>query len=144
MEDAGRFCLHFGPYRTPKCKVGKLLQCVVRGEKKVIALSDAPIPWPMTQHDAGYGRPYLILCGDLVKAIRRESNLAVAHWWGVRLEGARARDRSLAEGEYRADGVRSNAGQDCRSGEAPRAQASARRPRLDEEGRQGGTHPAAG
>jgi hypothetical protein len=42
----------------------------------------APIPWPQTAN-ADAGRRYLILCGDLVKAIRRESATAVARWWGV-------------------------------------------------------------
>ena len=85
MNNTDRYKLRFGPYRMPKCKVGGFLKCVVRGEKKVLAISDAPIPWPMTQHDSrkGCGRPYLVVCGDLVKAVRREAAQAVAHWWGV-------------------------------------------------------------
>jgi hypothetical protein len=45
MNAADRFKLRFGPYRMSKCKVGKLLRCVIRGEKKVVGISDAPIPW---------------------------------------------------------------------------------------------------
>jgi hypothetical protein len=28
-------------------------------------------------------RPSIVVCGDLVRAIKRESAIAVAHWWGV-------------------------------------------------------------
>ncbi|HEY7158207.1 MAG TPA: hypothetical protein VH575_29915 [Gemmataceae bacterium] len=44
-------------------------------------LSDAPIPWPIGKR--GRSRNSLIVFKDLEKAIRRESNQAVAFWWGV-------------------------------------------------------------
>lgn len=42
--------------------------------------SDAPIPWPFRK---GQGRPSCILCGDLIRAVKTESEIAVAHHWGV-------------------------------------------------------------
>lgn len=94
MTDPDRYRLRFGPYRMPKCKIGKFLTCGVRGEKKVVGISDAPISWPQAANN-DVGRPYLILCGDLVKAIRRESATAVAHWWGVTNETVSHWRRSL-------------------------------------------------
>jgi hypothetical protein len=81
VNDADRFRLLFGPYRMPRCRVGRKLFCEVRGWVTVRGLSDNPIPWPQTRGKRG--RPFLILCGDLVKAVRRESNQAVAYHWGV-------------------------------------------------------------
>jgi hypothetical protein len=72
MLDTKRFRLRFGPYR-----VGRWLRCALRGRVKVTGISDAPIPWPQTSSGTG-GRPYLIVCGSLIRAIRRESNQAVA------------------------------------------------------------------
>jgi hypothetical protein len=49
----------------------------------VAGLSDAPIQWPYVAQPGGNGYRSLILCGDLVRAVRRESEIAVMHWWGV-------------------------------------------------------------
>lgn len=81
MRDADRYRLLFGPYLSPRCRIGRLLTCRVRGRVEVARISDAPIPWPATTRRAG--RPSLIVCGSLVRAVRRESELAVAHWGGV-------------------------------------------------------------
>ena len=83
MLEQERVKLLFGPYRTPKCKVGRRLRCVMRGKVTVAGLSDAPIQWPYVPQPGGNGYRSLILCGDLVRAVRRESETAVAHWWGV-------------------------------------------------------------
>jgi hypothetical protein len=48
---------------------------------KVCEMSDGRIPWPLTRHKRG--KPFLIVCGGLAKAVRRESEIAVAYWWGV-------------------------------------------------------------
>jgi len=80
MEDAERFRL-LGKYQTPRFRVGQRVSCKVRGEMVITGTTDEPIPWPLGLH--GRGRHTLIVYKDLAKAIRRESNQAVAYWWGV-------------------------------------------------------------
>ena len=81
VDDADRFRLRFGPYRTPRFRYGKIVSCEVRGEVRIVGLSDAPIPWPIARKENGARA--LVVFKDLAKTVRRESNLAVAHWWGV-------------------------------------------------------------
>jgi hypothetical protein len=80
MNQADRVRLLHGPYLPPVCRRGDLLFCEIRGTVKVGGYSTAPIPWPRLLKT---GRPALILCGDLVRAVKIESELAVAHHWGV-------------------------------------------------------------
>jgi hypothetical protein len=82
MHESDRAKLLFGPYRQPRCKVGQLLRCAMRGKVRVAGIYEALIPWPYTLR-AGGGRPMLILCGDLAYAVRHESEVAICHWWGV-------------------------------------------------------------
>jgi hypothetical protein len=72
--------LLFGPYRPPRCRLGRILKCAVRGEVIVCGMTDARIPWPVGKR--GRARSHVV-CGGLAQAVRRESNLAVSHWWGV-------------------------------------------------------------
>jgi hypothetical protein len=84
MTDADRFRLLFGPYCTPRFRYGEALRCELRGELVVTGLTDAPIPWPLGRRPGRNERARsLVLCGDLARAVRRESNQAVAHWWGI-------------------------------------------------------------
>jgi transposase-like protein len=80
MDDAERFRL-LGKYRTPQFRIGRIVFCEVRGEMVITGMTDAPILWPVGRR--GRERPSLVVYKDLAKAIRRESNQAVAHWWGV-------------------------------------------------------------
>ena len=69
--DSERFKLLYGPYKSPKFKVGDMLSCEYRGrELKVRGLTDARIPWPATRRGP---RASPILCGDLIRAVERES-----------------------------------------------------------------------
>ena len=73
--------LLYGPYRAPRCRVGRPLDCEARGRAVIVGgLSDAPISWPYAKKK---GKRSLILCGDLVKAVAVESAAAVARHWGV-------------------------------------------------------------
>src|SRR5437870_7462848 len=82
--------LLFGPRQPPKTRRGKFLFCERRGTVKVGDYSDGPIPWPLKWGT----RNSLILCGDLVRAVRGEAALAIARHWGVRpttVRGSRRR-----------------------------------------------------
>jgi hypothetical protein len=80
MDDAERFRL-LGKYRTPRFRIDRKVLCEVRGEVTITGMTDAPIPCPVGKR--GQGRHSLVVYKGLAKAVRRESNQAVAHWWGV-------------------------------------------------------------
>ena len=83
MLDVPRYKLLFGPYRPRRCKLGDGLVCAIRGRVRVAGFITAPIPWPLARRPGGDGRAFLIMCGGLARAVRRESAAAVIHWWGV-------------------------------------------------------------
>ena len=39
-----------GPYTPPRCKIGGLLPCKLRGDVPVDGMTDAPIQWPYTRY----------------------------------------------------------------------------------------------
>lgn len=81
MTDADRFKLLHGPYSPPAVRPGDTVTCEYRDRDVVVGeMSGGPIPWPTARKR---GRTGPILCGDLVRAVRTESEVAVAHWWGV-------------------------------------------------------------
>lgn len=80
MLDVDRFKLLFGPYPMPRCRVGRWITCAIRGKVKVAGISDTSISWPQCRTNR-HLMP--IICGGLLKAIKRESNQAVARHWGV-------------------------------------------------------------
>ena len=79
MQNEDRFHLCFGPYAPPAVKVSDELTCEIRGLVRVVAWSAGRIAWPCCKTT----RLSLIVCADLAQALRRESNQAVAYWWGV-------------------------------------------------------------
>lgn len=83
MRDSERFRLRFGKYRTPCFRMGQTIHCEVRGDVVVVGITDAPIPWPIGRAAGAGGNGSLIVYGALARAVRREANQAVAHWWGV-------------------------------------------------------------
>jgi hypothetical protein len=48
---------------------------------EVVGFTAGPIPWPLGKTTR---RPAIIVYAGLAQAIRRESEQAVAHWWGVK------------------------------------------------------------
>ena len=48
MNYHDHFKLIGGPYRMPKCKVGRLLRCALRGTVRVRGIHETPIRWPYT------------------------------------------------------------------------------------------------
>jgi hypothetical protein len=46
--------------------------------------NEAPIPWSVWKKPGrSTGRTSLVLFKDLARAVRRESEVAICHWWGV-------------------------------------------------------------
>jgi hypothetical protein len=83
MPDA-RQQLLFGPYRTLRFRYGSVVMCELRGEVELVGLREAPIPWPVGRRVGTHGSSRgLVLYGALARALRQESSLAVAYWWGV-------------------------------------------------------------
>jgi len=79
MSAPERFRLQFGPYAAPKVPRNNRLFCEMRGYLKVSPCwSDGPIPWPRR-----YRTGSIILCGDLVRAVKMESVEAICFHWGV-------------------------------------------------------------
>lgn len=77
-----RFAL-LGRYKTPRVRVGDVLMCECRDHDVIVCgFTDAKIPWPLGRKPGTSGRGP-ILFGDLADAVRRESNQAVCHWFGV-------------------------------------------------------------
>src|SRR5262245_50970880 len=85
MRAADRHRLLFGPYRSPRLRVGARAFCILRDcECVVTTLSDGRIPWPRGRPlDAPLGGSGLLLLGGLVEAVKRESAAAVGYWFGV-------------------------------------------------------------
>jgi hypothetical protein len=84
MTDADRFDL-LGKYTTPRVRVGRVLACEYRDRDVVVTgYTDARIPWPHGR-PRGHrgGTPGRVVYGGQAEAVRRKSNQAVAHWFGV-------------------------------------------------------------
>ena len=81
----GQYPWRAGPYRAPAVNVGSVLHDEYRGDVEVEGFSDAPVPWPAADYRRGRGEAPLlpILCGDLVRAVCEEDEIAIAHYWGV-------------------------------------------------------------
>ncbi len=82
MIDATSTILRFGPYSMPQgFGIGDTIACAYRGRDVVIGgITDAPVQWFMIRNT---GKPFVILCGDLIRAVQTESEAAIAHNWGV-------------------------------------------------------------
>lgn len=84
-----------GNYSPPNVKRGDWLFCEIRGKVQIGGYTDAPIPWPRLLKG---GKPVLVLCGDLVEAVKTESVKAITYWWGVHPETVRKWRRALGVG----------------------------------------------
>jgi len=97
MTDTERNRLLFGPYQAPPLKRGDREFCLVRDAPVyVIGISKGRIPWPVClpveQPRRGRG---LLIDDELARAVRHESALAVAYWWGVHRTAVRRWRRAL-------------------------------------------------
>ena len=79
-----RVRLLHGPYKAPAVGIGDELECAIRGLLTVVRWSEGKISWPLGRTKELYrSTPSFILCGDLIRAVREESNTAIRYWWGV-------------------------------------------------------------
>jgi hypothetical protein len=92
MYAARRQGLCFGPYRIPRCRVGQRVECLIRGEVRVVGLSNAPKRWPIGEKD---GRQELIVYRGLAEAVRLERQEVIAAHWGVPVETVAGWQRAL-------------------------------------------------
>lgn len=102
MRQSTRVKLHFGPYRTPRYRLGQQVDCAIRGKVNVTGMSKGRIPWPQCRPRTVLA---LVVCGDLEKAVRRESAAAVAYWWGVSCTTVRRWRRALGVSRFNAGTV---------------------------------------
>jgi hypothetical protein len=72
-----------GNYTAPLVEIGQVVQCALRGEVEVVKLSAGPNQWPMGRYPPNGNVRFLIVMGDLVEAVRRESAEAIRYWWRV-------------------------------------------------------------
>ena len=79
LEQEEKFKLISGPYSPPVVPIGGHLKCELRGDLKVGGYTNAIIPWPVALNHA----KQLILCGDLVRALKTESRAAVVFHFGI-------------------------------------------------------------
>ena len=97
MPESTSTILRFGPYSMPHgYGVGDTIPCEYRGRDVVIAaITDSPVQWFKIRKD---GKPFVILCGDLIRAVQTESEAAIAQHWGVNKETVRKWRRALNVG----------------------------------------------
>lgn len=95
MRHADRIALLHGPYQSPRVKRGDWLEDGMHGLVPVGGYSDGLIAWPRRRKT---GKASLILCDDLVRAVQVESEIAVAHWWGVSIGTVYAWRKTLGVG----------------------------------------------
>jgi len=72
--------LLYGPYVAPEVRIGDELFCGVHGLQVVMGWY-GPKQWPKAK--AKGGRPRLIVCGDLRRALELETRETISLHWGV-------------------------------------------------------------
>lgn len=82
LSEEERYRLLFGPYEPPLVKRGFLVDAV-RGRVPFRTFTNALIPWPKARRQGKSGSGGIVLCGDLLRALERESIPAICHHWGV-------------------------------------------------------------
>jgi hypothetical protein len=80
MIKIDRVRLLFPPYTPPAVNIGDTLYDKITGKTKVGGWSNGRISWPRRKKTGAHS---LILCGDLVRAVKSESALAIEYWFGV-------------------------------------------------------------
>lgn len=99
IPDEVRLALVGGPYVAPEAAIGAELRCRLRGRQTVAGYTEGGvIRWPKAEGTAGSGP--IILCGDLVRALRVESAQAICAWFGLERKAVRRYRRLLDVPRY--------------------------------------------
>jgi hypothetical protein len=101
MRNSERFRLRFGAYRTPRFRYGSTVTDEVRGDIVIVGITDGRIPWPVGKTLGGRARGPVVY-RDLVKALARESGVAICHWWDVTGQTVSKCRRALGIGPHTA------------------------------------------
>lgn len=86
--------LLFGPYLPPRHHKGSWITDEIHGLVQVNGWTNGPLSWPTRKWPSG-GPRSIAVTKDLVRAIRQESEVAVAHWFGVSTKKIRELRREL-------------------------------------------------
>lgn len=89
--------LNFGPYHPPAFELHGWLVDERLGLVRVNGWTHAPIGWPRLKQP---GPAVPVVTAELARAIRTESAIAVAHWWGVSRDRVQRWRRELDVGQY--------------------------------------------
>ena len=87
--------LYFGPYETPRYRIGQSVLCERFGYVEIVGTSSGRIPWPLGRRPGTRARASLVLFGDLTKAVREETGVAVRYWWGAGVVAVDAMRKAL-------------------------------------------------
>lgn len=91
-----------GPYAPPLVPIGGWLKCQIRGMVQVGGYTNALIPWPVAvKHPR-----QMILCGDLLTALKTESRLAVCFHFGISPQSVSGYKKHLGIERLTAGGMR--------------------------------------
>lgn len=75
-----------GPYQAPRCRVGDWLDDEILGAVEVMGWTEAPLSWPRIRRKGPAGP---VMTAELARAVRTESAVAVAYWWGTSTDQVR-------------------------------------------------------
>jgi NUMOD3 motif len=94
-EYPDRVRLRYGPYKTPRFQYDQMVRCEVWGEVILCGLSGGRVAWPIGKPGWRSRSRMMVVYRGLAKAVRRETELAVAYHWGVCLSTVTAWKKAL-------------------------------------------------
>jgi hypothetical protein len=99
--------LLFGPSRAPRLRRGDRAACLFRDADVVItSWTAARLPWPRCRLADGHGGSGLLVDEELARAVRRESSLAIQHWFGVSMRTVWCWRRTFGVTQWGTEGSR--------------------------------------
>lgn len=97
--------LYFGPYSTPLYQIGDTVFCERQGYVQIVGTSNGRIPWPLGRPRGKRGHSALVLYGDLTKAVRQETGVAIKYWWGCGISTVDAMRKAIGVSGFNRGGL---------------------------------------